>query len=404
MNSREIAYQHIYASLVKRAYTNLQLKNKQLDGFTSKLIYTVVDQFEFLCFQFESFLHQPINLKGQIILAMLIAQKHFFDSVPDYANVNEAINLAKKECPKLAGLINAVGKKCVQQDLLYKQNGTWEENMSVNTSTPLWIVKLLQAQYGQAQTALMLDHQNSVPPLDINFHPEIEITPEMTETYQLKQEQNVWVANHRILASSLLAKGRVLIQDRNSQALLQRCPQPPLTSILDTCSGPGTKTVGLSIRYPMAQIEAIELYPHRAQLVKELAERWQRTNIQIKTEDFLRFESDQQYEMVFCDVPCSGLGVIRRKPDLKRNIQSQDLDSLQQLQAHILAHASLFVQNNGYLVYATCTLNKKENEKQIEHFLKQHPHFVCQTMETLFGHENGGDSFFMACLLKQEQL
>lgn len=400
-NQREISYD----ILVNKQYANLELKklsNHPHKSFITRLVYTCYQQDELLKFQYSDLLHTTVPDEIETILLMAAAQKYFFNQVEDYALVNESVNLAKKVNRKYSNLVNAVLKKMIQRELRYSNSGDEVLDLSINTSHPIWMTKLLIAQYGLQQTKDLLHHHNTQPPLYIRLNEKkIEVEEALTN-YPIYKIDNQFVADSTVFRTDALENGLMLVQDRNSQQLINNIKFNADDNVLDACTAPGTKLTQMADQVLDGQCVGVDVHEHRIELTRQLVERWGNNNVELITSDILDYETDQQFDKILCDVPCSGLGVIRRKPDLKRRIHPEDLDALELLQAQILNHVKQFLKIGGQLIYSTCTLNKKENQKQVEKFLKDNPAFTCLSEETLWGPQNDGDSFYEAILVKKQ--
>ena len=196
----------------------------------------------------------------------------------------------------------------------------------------------------------------------------------------------------------------VLIQDENSQRVCVFADVKPGEKVLDVCSAPGTKTVQLAaMMQNQGSILALDIHSHRIKLVEQLVEKSGATIISTKVADATNLPVDIKegmFDTVLIDAPCSGLGVLRRKPDIKMTIQPADLDGIQKLQEAILNESSACVKVGGHLVYATCTINKKENQLQVQSFLSTHPQFELVDQQQYLPHQNDGDGFYMAKLIR----
>ena len=399
-NQREIAFE----ILSQNKYSNIELQKLSHHphrAFITHLVYTVYQNYELLVFQTADFLKKPVIKEIEVILAMAAAQHYFMDSVVEYALVIEAVELAKKVNVKFGGLVNAVLKKMVQRPMQLSKSSDELIDLSINTSHPLWIVKLCKAQYGLDVTKRLLEHHNTEAPIDVRINTTKTSVEEMIEKYPVSFEGDYLTASSEIFKTDALEKGLLLVQDRNSQRLINDIKDINGINILDACTAPGTKLTQLASRNKDYQLVGVDLYQHRIDLTKRLVDRWGLDNIDLVVSDILEYHRFDPFDLILCDVPCSGLGVLRRKPDIKRRIQPEDLDELEILQQAILVHTASLLREGGLLVYATCTLNKKENEKQIETFLMNHSDFELIHQETLIGVDNNGDSFYSAHLVKK---
>lgn len=399
-NQRQI----VFEILSQNKYSNIELQkysNHPHRAFITHLVYAVYQNYELLVHQTKDFLKKPVIKEIEIIFAMAAAQHYLMDSVTDYAIVDESVKLAKKVNPKFGGLVNAVLKKMILRPLQLSQTHDELVNLSINTSHPLWIVKLLDAQYGKEETKKILEHHQNEAPLDIRYNPLKISEDQLLDTYPIVKDDMYLIAKSEIFKTDALESGLIVLQDRNSQQLINQITFTSNESVLDACCAPGTKLSQLALKYADRKVIGVDLHEHRIELTQNLINRWNLNNVDLYVSDFLDFNSNLNFDLILCDVPCSGLGVLRRKPDIKHRIQPEDLDQLQLIQEQILNHAASLLSENGVLVYATCTLNKKENEKQIEKFLKLNPNFECIYQETILGYINNGDSFYSAHLVRK---
>ena len=172
-------------------------------------------------------------------------------------------------------------------------------------------------------------------------------------------------------------------------------------SILDCCAAPGTKTMAMAERmHNQGHIDSYDLHAHRKELIESDAKRLGIDIVHAGVQDATTFKSSVLYDRILCDVPCSGYGVLSRKPDIKLHMVPEDMDSLIPLQYAILNNVCQYVKVGGVLVYSTCTMNKKENEKQIEKFLSAHEEFSLVDEKTIFS-DTRQDGFYMAKLVRK---
>jgi 16S rRNA (cytosine967-C5)-methyltransferase len=212
------------------------------------------------------------------------------------------------------------------------------------------------------------------------------------------------IADPKVVKHDIFTSGKVIIQDENSQRVCVFADVKPNEIVLDVCSAPGTKTVQLAaLMQNKGKILAVDIHPHRIKLVDQLVERSGATIISTLVADATNLPSDlkqKMFDTVLIDAPCSGLGVLRRKPDIKMTIMPSDLDGIQKLQESILNESSACVKVGGQLIYATCTINKKENQLQVQSFLSTHPDFELTDQQQFLPHQSDGDGFYMAKLIR----
>ena len=193
------------------------------------------------------------------------------------------------------------------------------------------------------------------------------------------------------------------IQDEASQMVAYLLDPKPGMRVLDTCSAPGTKATHIAqLMQDEGEILCGDIHEHRVHLIEEGAKRLGITCMKAVVMDATTLENiEGTFDRVLCDVPCSGYGVLANKSDIKYHMESSDMDTLIPLQQKILNCACEKVKQDGVLVYSTCTLNKKENEKQIEAFLSTHEDFILEEQKTIFPFEYQSDGFFMAKLRRK---
>ena len=203
--------------------------------------------------------------------------------------------------------------------------------------------------------------------------------------------------------TSYFKEGKVTIQDESSQ-LVARLLDPQKTDyVLDMCSAPGSKTTHLSaLMENQGKIEAYDLYEHKVKLVEYNLRRLDVKNVHIQAGDSTKLKevySEKTFDRILLDAPCSGFGVLKRKPEIKYH-DSSIMDGLVSLQELLLENAYYLLKNDGTMVYSTCTINKKENELMIQKFIEKHPDMEVIKQRTILNYEYHTDGFFM-CKMKK---
>lgn len=193
-----------------------------------------------------------------------------------------------------------------------------------------------------------------------------------------------------------------MIQSQSSQIAVDTLNVRKNSYVLDLCSAPGSKTVQMAMMMDnTGKIVSNELYDFRSELVRQNLNKYQIKNVELATVDGVYIDNYYQrnsFDYVLLDAPCSGLGTLRHKPEIKITIKPQDIDEIVMLQKKLLISAANMLKPNGYLVYSTCTLNKKENERQIQSFLAERPDYSLVSQRTIFPFEFDSDGFFVAKL------
>ncbi len=395
------AYKVLEAVYFNNRHAHLVLKDQDFkpedQAFISALVYTTLQHSLYLDYQFADLVDKKLPKEVQLVLKMACAQYFKMEAIPDYALVNEYVELTKEIKKKpYAGVVNAVLKKIIKRGpRVIEAEGL--EKASIEYSMPLWILKLLSKQYSVDEAIAYADYCQQIKPSYVRLNTlkdtsEIDMSVFDTLNGEL-------IAKPELFRSGYFEQGLALIQDINSQRVVKQMGVEEHMEVLDCCCGPGTKTSQIAaLLNNTGHVDGVELYESRAKATVELMERVGATNTTIHTSDVLDFNPEKEYDRILVDAPCSGLGVLSHKHDLRYHILPQDLDALQTLQAKMLDHLSDKVKVGGVLMYSTCTLNRKENEKQVEAFLEKHDNYKCELSETLIPMETGGDGFYIAKL------
>lgn len=415
MNARNMAFKMLREICLEGKYSNLLLR-KELDraevkdkGFITQLVYGTLQNYRLLRYQWESYaVKKPVE-DIAILLDMSVYQMFFMDKVPLYAIINEAVNIAKKNhFTGYASMVNAILHKVAKQGMR-KSNGSEIEILAIETSHPVWIVAMWKAQYGLEATYKICHANLKAKPNAVRVNRmKTSVEELLAKDSAFKKgtlaKDALWYEGNDLIHTSYYQDGFVSIQDEASQMVAQLLDPQPKERILDVCSAPGTKSCHIAERMQnQGEILCGDIHAHRVDLISQGAKRLGLTILKPMVMDATTLDEIQQetFDRVLCDVPCSGYGVLARKSDIKYHMQSSDMDTLIPLQQQILECASTHVKEQGILVYSTCTLNKKENEKQIEKFLKNHEEFTLLTQQTIFPYEYHSDGFYMAKLMKK---
>jgi 16S rRNA (cytosine967-C5)-methyltransferase len=219
---------------------------------------------------------------------------------------------------------------------------------------------------------------------------------------------NAYDYESNLLESEIFKQGQVFPQDLSSQIVVDFCEVKPNQSVLDMCSAPGSKAVALAgLMHNQGEIIACDIHPQRVQLITEIADKCHASIIKTECLDTRSIHLNypvSSFDVVLVDAPCSGLGVLRHKPDIKIHLKPETIDQLLILQYELLNEASLMVSEDGVLVYSTCTINRKENQSQIQRFLKDHPDFICVEEKQILPYQYHSDGFYMAKLKKNKTM
>ena len=404
------------------AYSNITLnnilKNTNLSAddraFATAIFYGVLDRRITLDYVLNSLIKTSLNKVDDFtkeVLRVGLYQIMFMDKVPDSAAVNEAVKIIKASKKRHnSGFVNAVLRSAIRSDKLLP-DGNSASDLSVRYSCPEWIIESFIKDYSLDTAVSLLEE--TVKPTPTYFRVN---TLKITTDKLLSELENIGVSAKRtdeadaieilsgfaIENNKLYKDGLFHVQDLSSQRCARLLGAKKGERVLDICAAPGGKSFTTALLMEnIGEIVSCDLYEKRTNLISGGAKRLGINIIKPHTADATIFsEKLGKFDAVLCDVPCSGLGIIRRKPDIKyKSVTS--FSELESIQSAILENAVKYLKENGRIVYSTCTLRKKENERQVEAFLNRHPEFKLEFMHTYMPHIDGTDGFFTALLLKR---
>lgn len=424
MNARELALNVLYKIEVGEAYSNTTLDKELNNSDLSKVDKALASELVYGVLTWKLTLDEIIQRYSLVklkkisdwimnILRMGIYQIAFLDKIPESAAVNESVNLAKRYGHEAsARFVNAVLRKVSKDevdkliDYLKTKTKTDYEIISILTSHPVWMVQKLLSEYDKKFVTELLNANNIVPDITIRANTLKTTREELKKLFDLKHI-DCKLGN---LPDSILVKklnnfdGQLyVVQDEAAQLACLKLEPKENEYILDACAAPGGKTTYLAqLMKNTGRVDAWDIHEHRVKLIKETASKMGITNITTRTADASEYHTQlyEKYDRVLLDVPCSGLGVIRKKPDIKWTRKLEDLDELLNTQKMILECCSAYVKTDGIVIYSTCTILKEENEMQIERFLQKHKEFKLLEEIKLYPNVNGTDGFYIAKLQK----
>lgn len=383
----------------KEVYSNLYLRNHLHEvserdrALATRIFYGTIQNYRYCRACWSKFVKNKVNDKMDVLLTMSTYQLLFLDKVPSYAIVNDAVNIAKKMNVKYAGLTNAV---------LHKVKHIETKDVALKYSLPDWLYKMWVSQYGQEQALIMAKASVNILPLYVRrnvLKTEVEDFSS-SEFICVKDPLYIYTQND-YFHHPYYQKGYMSAQDEGSFAIAKFVDPKENERILDCCAAPGTKTMAMAeMMYNKGHIDSFDLHAHRKDLIESDAKRLGIDIVHAGVQDATKFKSSVLYDRILCDVPCSGYGVLSRKPDIKLRMLPEDMDTLIPLQYAILNNVCQYVKEGGIIVYSTCTMNKKENEKQIQRFLKEHDMFRLVDEVNIFS-DSKQDGFYMAKLVRK---
>ena len=403
MGARETALNVLIACRKEGAWSNGVLKTylsrDRLDrreaALSSRLCYGVLQNRILLDFYLQQLLTgklKDLHPAVRDVLHLGLYQLYLTDKIPDSAAVNESVELVKQYCPKVKsapGLVNGVLRNAIRnRDALQAPQTLWQQY-----SHPKGLTELFSAYVGQDKLEAMLKANNSAPKTYAQVNTLKIRTPALMaqlEAEGVKAEIHPWMPDCLILSETgsleklpSFREGLYYIQDPAAKlsVLCAQLPSEPIR-LLDCCAAPGGKSFAAAIATKgNAHIISCDIHSHKAQLIQKGAERLGFANLQAMEQDALvqNLHWVGQMDAVIADVPCSGYGIIRKKPDIRYK-DPDTMKELPQLQLAILNNQASYVKPGGVLLYSTCTLVRRENEGVVEKFLKQNPDFTTEKL------------------------
>ena len=453
---REAAFKALLAIERDGSYSNLELSKMLASdgisnkGFIREIVYGVTENKIYLDYILDKFIKKgaaKTKLQALIILRMGVYQILFMNSVPNYAAVNESVALARRFARGMDGFINGVLRNFIRNmDSASEIDVKGQlEYLSIRYSCQLKLVEELVSMLGFEHAKMLLEHAGHRPPLSIRVNVAKISVKELADRLRANGFE---IEGSKLSDRVLLVKGGALteaieykeglfsIQSEESCAIVDFADAKSTELVIDLCAAPGGKAAAMAEQIlkpststePLTETEpgkqpststepltktepgiaggkvvALELYEHRAALIEATARRLGLENIEVRCQDAVE-QIDElvgKADLVLADVPCSGLGVIRRKPEMKYRDEF-DFDELVEIQKGILETGSSYLKPGGRLIYSTCTINPRENELMVKDFLERYEEFISEKEVKLSPFDNGYDGFYMNKLKKIE--
>ena len=392
-NPRYLAFQSLLRCESGSRYSNLEI-NAVLDknplsqadkGLYTALVYSVLEREMLLDYLLKDYLKMPIerlDREVRVALRLGAVQLYFFDKLPDHAVCDETVELIKSTKKRSAtGLVNAV-LRSLARDKVKNTEKIAAAPLNIRYSMPEWIVDLWMKDYGEERALAILEGFSKKPPLTLRVNT-LKTTPE--ELYRAFKDKNIQceVKGDMIVLDTGVDperlygfdEGLFFVQGTASALAVKSLAPTPESVVVDTCACPGGKSFAAALSLEnKGKIYSFDLHKSKLGLIEKGAERLGISIIEVEPHDaresFGKLEGRADY--VICDVPCSGLGVISKKPDI-RSKKREDIERLPEIQYAILENSVRLLKNGGRLLYSTCTLNKEENERVTDRLLKAYP-------------------------------
>ncbi|MBB6696183.1 16S rRNA (cytosine(967)-C(5))-methyltransferase RsmB [Clostridium algidicarnis] len=399
MNARELATNVLCKVFNENAYSNIalnkELKGKELKdmdrGLITEIVYGTIKYKYTIDIIIKSFVKDIKKVDNYVlnILRITVYQIRYLDKVPNYAAVNEAVNLAKKKSKASSKFVNAVLRNYLrneEKDFLNNQDRF--ERWAYEYSFEPWMIRSLYKQYGNKYTELILKGLNNRPAVTVRTN---SIKGSYDDIFKGLQEAGYEISRGYVCDDAIViskgssieknrafVEGEITVQDESAMLVANVMDINKDDIVLDLCAAPGGKTTHIAeLLKGTGKVLAFDIQEGKLKFIKENMDRLGLSNIVLDTMDATRFNEKliNKADKVLIDVPCSGIGIIRKKPEIKWNKNLKNLKELIAIQREIMKNASQYVKKGGILLYSTCTLNKEENEDNIKWFLKNNNNF-----------------------------
>ena len=408
----------------EKAFSNLEL-NHALEreaasspAFVRELVYGVLRHKFYLDHQLSQLVakgYGKLDPETLLILRMGAYQISFMDHVPPFAAVNESVELAKKRTKGKAPFVNGVLRNYLRKKDSLRQpeeEAEPEDRLALRYSAVRWIPEVLIRDLGEERAASVLRAENETPDLYIHVNT-LKISAEELENRLVQDgffvqrvpgEPVLIVRGSSLLAGEAFREGLFFVQDLSSWMAVKALAPEPGSTLIDCCSAPGGKSLAAALLMEgKGRILSLDKYASKLKPLRRQAERMGITMISCSGRDALMPvpEEKGKADYVICDVPCSGLGVIRRKPEIKFRDLPDKGEELSELQYRILEASASYLREGGKLLYSTCTMNRTENQNVTSRFLESRPEFRALEERQLYPDADGTDGFYY-CVIERK--
>ncbi|WP_274361548.1 16S rRNA (cytosine(967)-C(5))-methyltransferase RsmB [Paenibacillus thermotolerans] len=448
VGARELALQALLSVEAEGAYSNLAL-NEALQkhrpepreaALATELVYGTIQRKNTLDTVLNRFINKGVEKLQPWVRSLFRLSAYqllYLDRVPAHAAVSEAVAIAKRRGHQgISGMVNAVLRNVLRTpDPLQPQpDWTASERIAFVHSHPEWLVKRWIGQFGEETAANIAAANNEPPSVSIRANTlrisRDELLRKLTSAGIDAKPSDVSPSGIVVKGAGNMAHsqwykdGLCTIQDESSMLVASALAPPPKARVLDCCAAPGGKTTHLAeLMGGEGTVVSCDIHPHKRELIESNVKRLELSNVETHTIDATKLAGkfpENSFDAVLLDAPCSGFGVIRRKPDIKWSKRPEDVKEIAGLQHDILTSIHGLLRPGGTLVYSTCTLDAEENERQIERFLSEYPMFelddsiaryvpqevaarcaIAPGQLRVLPHYFGSDGFFIARLRKK---
>ena len=425
--TRDQEYSHI---VIRNTLDKYQYLDKQERSFLKRVCQGTLEHMIWIDYVLNQFSNVKVNKMKPVIRCILrssVYELKFMDAIPASATCNEAVKLAgKKGFRNLKGFVNGVLRNIsrnLDKVVLPDKKQDILKYLSVVYSMPEWILELWKGSYDWEQIEEILQSFLMEAPVTIRVNPfkstreelKRELKDQQIEAWEHEQLPGVlYLKNYDSLGRiPAFSKGKFYVQDVSSMQVALLAEPKPGDYVLDVCAAPGGKSIHMAELLLEAEklegssfqgvVEARDLTEFKVSLIQENLERCELANVHAVQADARILDKDQieRADIVIADLPCSGLGVLGRKADIKYRMTREDIRELCRLQREILHTVQQYVKPGGKLMYSTCTINPAENEENVTWFLEEHSEFRLEMQQQILPGKGRNDGFFLAKLRKE---
>ena len=434
---RNLALTTLDKVLGRGSYSNLQLnqtlQNSDLSSadkrFVTTIVYGVLQRKLTLEYWLSPFIKKEPQSWVKTLLLMSIYQYQYLDRVPDWAVTDEAIKIAKlRGNPGIRKFVTGVLHAFLRTGARdFNEIKDPVKRYSITGSLPEWLIKTLIDQYGEDETVKIVESIND--PAHLSLRVNTAIT-DASEAIQLLAADGVQVRTSKVAADGLVvekgnalesrafADGLVTVQDESAMLAVESMHLKGNERVLDACAAPGGKTsqIAAALDPQTGQVDALDIHQHKVKLIQKNMRRLGVSDrVKVYQLDARKVNDqfdDETFDKILVDAPCSGIGLIRRKPEIRYDKTLDNSESLHQIQLSILDAVAPKLKKGGIIIYSTCTIFQQENEQTVLKFLKQHPEYCLLRTQTARAIKNdrqkktltilpsdfGSDGFFIGTL------
>jgi 16S rRNA (cytosine967-C5)-methyltransferase len=445
-SSRYLAVEILDKVEASQAFSNIVLndvlRQNQLSPedtrFLTELVYGVIQNKLKLDYQLDPFIRKQKKIDGWVmqLLRVSLYQITLLDKVPMHAIVNEAVNIAKIRGNRgISGFVNGVLRAIERKGVRSADDISDPINkLSIKYSYPEWIVTLLSEEVGMEETEKILDSLSDKARLSLRVNTTLKSVEAVQKQLELEgfETEKSKVSDNGLIClcglpvhSSLFKDGIITIQDESSMLVAEALQVEAGDAVLDACAAPGGKTTHIATyldKNKGGQVTALDLHEKKIRKIRENADRLGFADIIITNAMDARKAAEtfehESFDKILIDAPCSGLGLMRRKPDIRYQKKLSDIHALQKVQLEILTSVAPLLKKGGRLVYSTCTITRKENDDVVKAFLSEQPSFEIEPVYRkntniklsddgflhLYPHRYHTDGFFIASLRKTQSV